>query len=445
MSSKIKLTAVILIILGAIGLIYGFVSTPASVEEVSTMLADEHAAHGGDHAATSEHAMEATGNHGAEGEHAASGEHHDDEHAEHIYHQLKNRPWSSIYTAALFFFLLAVGSFVFYALQNAAQAGWSPILFRVMEGISTYILPGGILVYVLLVLSSLQLNHLFIWMDPDIVAHDPIIAAKVGYLNVPFFLLRAAIYIGGWIILSWMIRKNSRKMDENYSDGLFKKNFKTNVIFLVFFIVSESMMSWDFIMSIDTHWFSTLFGWFVFASMFVSGITMIALVTIFLKSKGYLPEVNNSHIHDLAKFMFGISVFWTYLWFSQFLLIWYANIPEEAVYYITRIEDYNLLFFGIVAINFVFPLLVIINSDFKRVNWIVVMTGIVLLVGHYLNFYVMIMPGTVGESWFIGFPEIGSVLLVAGIFLYVIFNGLTKAPLVAKNFPLMKESKHFHY
>jgi hypothetical protein len=143
--------------------------------------------------------------------------------------------------------------------------------------------------------------------------------------------------------------------------------------------------------------------------------------------------------------MFGISVFWTYLWFSQFLLIWYANIPEEAVYYITRIEDYNLLFFGIVAINFVFPLLVIINSDFKRVNWIVVMTGIVLLVGHYLNFYVMIMPGTVGESWFIGFPEIGSVLLVAGIFLYVIFNGLTKAPLVAKNFPLMKESKHFHY
>lgn len=425
MSSKIKITAALLIIIGAIGLLYGFMSTPASVEEVSAMLSEEHAAHGS---------------------HAAADAHHEDaEHAEHVYHQLKNRPWASIYTAALFFFLLAVGAFAFYAVQNAAQAGWSPILFRVMEGISTFILPGGILVFVLLVLSSLGMNHLFIWMDPEVVEHDEIIANKSGYLNVPFFLLRAVIYIGGWVFLSWLMRKNSRTMDTNFSMELFKKNFKVSAIFLVFFIVSESMMSWDFIMSIDTHWFSTLFGWFVFASMFVSGITMIALITIYLKSRGYLEYVNNSHIHDLAKFMFGISIFWTYLWFSQFLLIWYANIPEEAVYYITRIEDYNLLFFGGVAINFVFPLLVLVNSDFKRVNWIVIMTGIVILVGHYLNFYVMIMPGTVGESWFIGIPEISSVLLVAGFFLFVVFNGLTKAPLIAKNFPLLQESKHFHY
>lgn len=424
MSSKIKLTAITLILLGALGLVYGFLNTPASVEEVSTMLAEDHAAHGSAH---------------------ASEDGHDAEHAEHVYHQLKNRPWASIYTSALFFFLLAVGALAFYAVQNAAQAGWSPILFRVMEAISTYILPGGILVYVLLVLSSLGMNHLFIWMDPEVVEHDQIIANKSGYLNVPFFLLRAAIYIFGWAAMSWLMRKNSRKMDTEFSHSLFKKNFKVSAIFLVFFIVSESMMSWDFIMSIDTHWFSTLFGWFVFASMFVSGITMIALVTIYLKSRGYLEEVNNSHIHDLAKFMFGISIFWTYLWFSQFLLIWYANIPEEAVYYITRIEDYNLLFFGGVAINFVFPLLVLVNSDFKRVNWIVIMTGLVILTGHYINFYVMIMPGTVGESWFIGFPEIGSVLLVAGLFLYVVFSGLTKAPLVAKNFPLLKESKKFHY
>ena len=431
MSSKIKITSAILIIIGAIGLIYGFMSTPASVDEVTTMLADSHAAHGDTHAVSNTH--------------AEVDAHNDEHHAEHVYDQLKNRPWASIYTAALFFFLLAVGAFAFYAVPNAAQAGWSPILFRVMEGISTYILPGGIVVFVLLVLSMLGYNHLFIWTDPDVVAHDAIIANKVGYLNTPFFLLRAAIYIGGWAFLSWLMRKNSRKMDENFNESLFKKNFKVSAIFLVFFIVSESMMSWDFIMSIDTHWFSTLFGWYVFASMFVSGITMIALVTIYLKSRGYLPEVNNSHIHDLAKFMFGISIFWTYLWFSQFLLIWYANIPEEAVYYVQRIEDYNLLFFGMVAINFIFPLLVLVNTDFKRVNWIVVMTGIVILIGHYLNFYVMIMPGTVGESWFIGIPEISSILLIAGLFLYVIFNGLAKAPLIAKNFPLIKESKHFHY
>jgi hypothetical protein len=179
--------------------------------------------------------------------------------------------------------------------------------------------------------------------------------------------------------------------------------------------------------------------------MFVSGITVIALVTIYLKSRGYLEEVNSSHLHDLAKFMFGISIFFEYLWFSQFLLIWYANIPEEAVYYITRIEDYTLPFFGMAAVNFLFPLLVLINTDFKRIPWIIVMVGIVILAGHYMNFYVMIMPGTVGESWSIGISEVSAVLLVAGLFTYIVFNGLTKAPLIAKNFPFLKESKHFHY
>ena len=114
-------------------------------------------------------------------------------------------------------------------------------------------------------------------------------------------------------------------------------------------------MSWDWIMSIDPHWFSTLFGWYVFASMFVSGITMIALVTIYLKSQGYLEKVNDNHMHDLAKFMFGVSVFWAYLWFSQFMLIWYANIPEEVVYFVARIQDYSLPFWGMIVTNLIFP------------------------------------------------------------------------------------------
>ncbi len=425
MSNKLKLTSIVLIILGVIGLSYGFYNAPSSVEEVQEILAAQHHDHG-----ASAHAAD----------------HHDDaEHAEHVFHQLQNKPWAAIYVAALFFFLLSVGAFAFYAIQNAAQAGWSPVLFRVMEAISTFILPGGILVFVLLVMSSLHLNHLFIWMDPEVVEHDEIIANKVGYLNVPFFLIRAAVYIGGWAFLSHLMRKNSRAMDSNSDISLYKKNFKLSAVFLVFFIVTESMMSWDFIMSIDTHWFSTLFGWYVFASMFVSGITAIALVTIYLKSRGYLEEVNSSHLHDLAKFMFGISIFFEYLWFSQFLLIWYANIPEEAVYYIARIEDYTLPFFGMAAVNFLFPLLVLVNTDFKRIPWIIVMVGIVILCGHYMNFYVMIMPGTVGESWSIGISEVSAVLLMGGLFTYVIFNGLTKAPLIAKNFPLLKESKHFHY
>jgi hypothetical protein len=156
-------------------------------------------------------------------------------------------------------------------------------------------------------------------------------------------------------------------------------------------------MSWDWIMSVDPHWFSTLFGWYVFASFFVSSITMIAMVTLYLKSRGFLEYVNTSHIHDLAKFMFGFSVF-SYLWFSQFMLIWYANIPEEITYFVTRIEVYNLPFFGAVVMNFVFPLLILINTDFK--NILGTCYGRYCYISHYIDFFNMIMPGTVGDKWF---------------------------------------------
>ena len=224
-----------------------------------------------------------------------------------------------------------------------------------------------------------------------------------------------------------------------------KRNFQWSAGFLAFFIVTESMMSWDWIMSVDPHWFSTLFGWYVFASMFVSGITTIALITIYLKSKGYLEKVNHNHIHDLGKFMFGVSVFWTYLWFSQFMLIWYANIPEEVTYFITRIEDYNLPFFGMIALNFIFPLLLLMNSDYKRVNWFIVMTGIIILIGHYIDVFNMIMPATVGDKWFIGIPELSSVAFFAGLFIYVVFNSISKAPLEPSGDPLLKESEKFVY
>ncbi len=449
---------------GLIGVAIGFLLAPGSIEDVKEMEAS-HGDHGSTYAAPaqtldvveddtdgleyveSEHELQ-TERAGDHGEMVGSeGEEHGDEHYEHILHQLQNKPWAALYVAAFFFFMIPLGALVFYAIQYASQAGWSPVLFRVMEGITSYLLPGGVIIFVLLVLSSLHLNHLFIWMDPEVVENDAIIRNKSGYLNVPFFLLRAAFYIGGWVLFRHFLVKNSVRLDDAEEGDLyyFKKNFKLAAGFLVFFIVTESMMSWDWIMSLDPHWFSTLFGWYVFASMFVSGITMIALVTIYLKSRGYLLFVNDSHIHDLAKFMFGISIFWTYLWFSQFMLIWYSNIPEEVTYFVTRIEDYGLLFFGMVVLNFLFPVLLLMNSDFKRVNWFVVMTGIVILLGHYIDIYVMVMPATVGASWFIGLPEISALLFFTGLFIFVVFSSLTKAPLLVKRNPFLKESEHFHY
>ncbi len=448
-SNRLKIGAIVAMVLGAFCLAYGFISAPGTVEEAKAIVAASHDdGHGGGHGEEASHGegheadyMEKSG-HGAAGEHDEA---HSAEHDEHVFHQLQNRPWSALYVAAFFFFMISLGVLAFYAIQRAAQAGWSPLLFRVMEGITAYIVPGGIIMFVLLVLSVLHMNHMFTWMDPEVVAHDELIQGKSGYLNPTFFLIRAAIFLGGWIAYRQYSKKLSLEQDEANDNSKFKLNFRISAAFLVFYLISESMMSWDWIMSLDPHWFSTLFGWYVFASMFVSGITVIAMVTIYLKSKGLLPEVNNSHIHDLAKFMFGISIFWTYLWFSQFMLIWYANIPEEVTYFVTRIEHYKLPFFGMLALNFIFPLLVLMNSDFKRVNWFVIMAGIIILFGHYMDVFNMVMPATVGENWYLGVPEIGGILLFGGFFVFWIFTALTKEPLTPKRNPFIEESKHFHY
>lgn len=446
--NKLKLFAIIFMVVGAIGIVSGFLNAPANTAEVKEMLAS----HGDDHGTEATHEVSNSQADEGHGEDAAQADGHEEvvhgseeAHLEHTLHQLQNRPWSALYIACFFFFMIALGCLAFYAIQFAAQAGWSPVLFRVMEGITAYLVPGGIIMFVLLALSGFHINHLFVWADPDVMAHDKLLQGKAGWLNATALLIRAAIYMGGWLLYRHFAVKFSRNSDNETGNKWFKKSFRISAGFLVFFIYTESMMSWDWLMSFDPHWFSTLYGWYVFAGMMVCAITTIALVTIYLKSKGYLEIVNDSHIHDLAKYMFGFSIFWTYLWFSQFMLIWYANIPEEVTYFVTRIEQFKLPFFGMVAMNFIFPVLLLMNSDYKRVNWFVVLTGIVVLAGHYVDLFVMVMPGTVGSSWYIGVPELGAICFFFGLFVYVVFTALTKAPLVVKNNPFVKESKQYHY
>ncbi|MHC5200722.1 quinol:cytochrome C oxidoreductase [Myroides sp. LJL119] len=433
LSKNLKTFAMVLMVLGLVGIAYGFFSAPKTTAEVEQILT-EQAHHDGD-----AHSSEHTGS-VSQADQAAH-----EQHLEHVLSQLQNKPWAAVYTACIFVMFVSLGILAFQAINQAASAGWSPILFRVMEGLSAYLLPGSIIFFIILVISVLGGNHLFIWADPEVVANDVIIQGKTGYLNVPFFLIRAVVYLVGWNWYRLYLRKQSIGLCETGDLSFHKRIFKASALFLVFFIVSESMASWDWIMSIDTHWYSTLFGWYVFASFFVTAITTIAFATLYLKGQGHLKDVNTSHIHDLAKFMFGLSIFWTYLWFSQFMLQWYSNIPEEVTYFIFRIQEFNLPFFGMLLLNFALPLVLLINTDFKRLGWIIVMAGTCIIIGHYLDFFMMIMPGTVGGSWFIGVPEIGSLMFFIGLFIYVGFSTIAKAPLEIRNHPLMGESKHFHY
>lgn len=497
-SGKLKLFSLALIVIGALSIGYSFFSAPSTVEEAMEIMAKKNAhgdGHGNSHGdathdstakethdatkghdndKTSEHKEDVKGHdsdkksehkegsvdthdakkdeHKTETTHAVDthGGDHDKAHAEHVLHQLQNRPWSAVYVALLFFLGISLLVLAFYAAQRVAQSGWSIVLFRVMEAITANLVPTSIIMLVLIILTGMHYNHLFAWMgegvfDKNSPNFDPIVYGKRLWLNTPGWMIRGIIYLIGWNVYRFYIRKNSIAEDTATTIRIYKRNYNASVIFLVFFMLSESMASWDWIMGIDPHWFSTLFGWYVLASLLVSAVTIIAFVTIYLRSKGYLPKVNDSHIHDLAKFMFGFSVFWTYLWFAQFMLIWYADIPEETTYYALRFNEYKTLFLSMVVMNFAFPVLLLLNSDFKSQPWFVIIGGFVILAGHYVDLFIMIMPGTVGGSWSFGIPEIGATLFFVGIFIYTVFSAFAKADPVAKGNPFLEESEHFHY
>ena len=430
-------------ILGALGMGYGFLTAPSTTEEVAQMMHHEEDGHHGEAESHAAPAADSNGSHGAaEAGHSAEEE---QSHLEHLLHQAQNRPWTAFFIAAFFFLMISVCVLVFYAIQWAAQAGWSIVLFRIMEGISAYILPGSILLFLFLVLSAMHFNHIYVWMGEEAL-DDEIIQGKSWWLNVPGWLIRSFIYLFTYNLFRYLLRRNSLALDESGDIKLYRKSFNMSVTFIVIFGIFELFMSFDWLMSLDPHWYSQLYSFYVFASVLVSGITTIALVTIYLKSKGVIPFVNNSHIHDLAKYMFGFSIFWTYFFFDQFMLQWYANIPEEAAYFFPRlIGSYQLPFISMLVMNFVFPILILMDSDFKRIPWFVVAAGLVILTGHFIDVFQLISPATVGDSWSIGIPEFSSLAFFLGLFIFVVFTSISKAPLHAKGNPFMKESEIYHY
>ncbi len=345
--------------------------------------------------------------------------------------------WMSVLLNNLYFLFLSLFGVLFIAIHKIAHSGWHVSLKRIPEALSTF-LPYSAALMFLLIFGMHDLYH---WSHHDL--HDPIIEGKSAYLNLPFFFIRMAVYFAGWIGLSYLLRKNSISQDLS-DDYKFHKQGKTlAALFMAFFAISSSTMTWDWIMSVDPHWYSTLFGWYVFIGLFVSGIAAFILIIAFLKSQGYLEFVNKEHLHDLGKYLFGFSIFWMYLWFFQYMLIWYSHIPEETVYFAQRLNGFPTLFFAILVLNFLFPFLALMTRNAKRnIKWLAMVASVVLI-GQWLNIYLMLSPGILGETAQIGFIEIGATCLYLGGFLWVIFSALSKKPLLCKNDPFLEES--FHY
>lgn len=358
-------------------------------------------------------------------------------------HHFTTRLLVGLLANAYFYFCIGLGALFFLALQYATETGWYASVKRVIESVAGFLPYGiGLLVLLLLVVTLMDGAHIYTWMDPEVVAHDKIIQGKGAYLNLPFFWIRTVAYLAIYYMFWRGFRKRSLEEDRIGGTDIHFKNYKRGALFLVFFSVFSSTSSWDWVMSIDVHWFSTLFGWYTFAGMWVSTMVVLVLTVLYLKKQGYLSKVNDSHIHDLGKWTFATSFLWSYLWFSQFMLIWYANIPEEVTYYTNRIENFKVLYFTMFLINFVFPMLILMSRDAKRNAGILTFVGLVILVGHWLDVYIMFAGGSLGALTKIGFLEIGIGVLLAGAFIRIVLTNLTKAPLMPVNHPFLDESLH---
>lgn len=355
----------------------------------------------------------------------------------------KTRLMSNGLINGFFYFALGLGALFFLALAYATETGWYASVKRVIEAVAGFLPTGMIfLAFILLLITFMDGAHIYIWMDPDTVANDEIIQGKSAYLNKPFFWIRTLIYFAVYFIFLNGFKKRSLEEDRIGGTELHFKNYKKGATFLVFFAVFSSTSAWDWLMSIDVHWFSTLYGWYTFAGMWCSTMVVLVMTTLYLKKQGYLPKVNDSHIHDLGKWTFATSFLWSYLWFSQFMLIWYANIGEEVTYYVMRIENFKFIYFAMFVINFAFPMLILMSRDAKRHSGILTFVGLIILMGHWLDVYIMVSAGSLGANAKIGALEVGMAVLLAGVFIYVILNNLTKAPLTPVNHPFLDESIH---
>lgn len=404
---------------------------------------------------------------------------------------LQSRFWSNFLHNGTFFLGISMMAFFFITVCITAYAGWASVFKRVWEAMSAYMLFGFIFMIIIALATYLHWNHLYHWTDtsllnPDDPAKfDPILYSKKGFLNSNWYLFGTLVIVGTWVAFGRKMRSLSLEEDQDQGVDYAKHRVMRiwSAAFLPIMGFSSAAMIWLWLMSVDAHWYSTLYAWHAAVSWFVAMISLTILLLIYLKSKGLYKEVTNEHLHDLGKFLFAFSIFWTYMWFSQFMLIWYANIGEETTYFLLRREEYPVLFYANLAINFLIPFFVLMRNDTKRKIGSLAFVSIIVFIGHWLDFFLMIKPGVkitrdghghdtaaahgdalahgaheaaghgaheVVTSTFEvgytmpGFLELGTMIGFLGLFIFVTLTALSKAPLIAKNDPYLDESLHHH-
>jgi hypothetical protein len=356
--------------------------------------------------------------------------------------------WGTLMYNTIFWTLVTNASMFFICVTTLAMGGWQQSFRRIPEAISTMVpIFGSITFAVLLYVVLSDKHHIYHWLDTAAVAKDPILTGKSGFLNAKFFIIWTTLTIGFWSFLGWRMRQLSNEADVEPMDHetglkfIFRNTVRAALFTVWFALTVGSTVPWLWIMSIDAHWYSTMFSWYTFASTFVAGLSLIALWMVFLKNKGYMEFTNQEHLQDIGKFMFAFSIFWTYLWFSQYMLIWYANIPEETVYFKHRVQGpYKGIFFLNLIINFLCPLLILMKRSAKRNYTLVTFMAVLIIFGHWIDFYQMVMGSLMKESVELGWLDFGILSFFVGMMIFFVARALASKPLIPKYHPFLKES-----
>lgn len=368
-----------------------------------------------------------------------------DEHSRAIF-------WGTLLYNSIFFTMICNAAMFFICATTLAMAGFTTTFRRVPEAISTLVPIFGSITFILLaIIVFTDKSYIYEWLNSDFVQHSEVLKGKTMFLNKGFFIVWTLLTIGLWSVLGMRMRKLSSEADEGKFDfeqgkSYIWRNTVNASLFIVWFaLTTASVTPWFWLMSINAEWYSTMYSWYTFISSFVSGMSLIALWIIYLKNKGYLELTNQEHLHDVGKFMFAFSIFWTYLWFSQYMLIWYANMPEETSYFFPRVKGvYKGIFFLNLIVNFVCPILILMKRSVKRNYTLMTFMAVVIIFGHWIDFYQMVMASVSPNEVTWGWLDIGTAMLFVGILIYCVGRALASKPLVPRFHPFLKESIVHH-
>lgn len=349
-----------------------------------------------------------------------------------------DRIWHSYLTSYFYFTTFALGGLFWAAVNNVGNSGWSVNTRRIGESLTAFLPISAVGAVVLLIGSK----HLYVWLDESRVAADYLLQAKHGYLNQTFFVIRLVLFIGMWLFFAKKIVGNSVKQDSTGDHSLTSRNVGLSVGFILFFALSYSFFSVDLLMSLQPHWYSTIWGVYTFAGMFQSTMAVMILIMLYVMKNGWVRGlITENHLHDVAKYMMSFTVFYAYIGFSQFLLIWYANLPEETIFYLNRSQGaWLFVSFSLLIFKFAVPFLLLLPRWAKRTPAHLVMVSVLILVMQYVDIHWIVYPNLDNSHVLLGWQEIGMFLGFLGLFVLSVSRFLEKNNLIPVKDPYIHES-----